>query len=133
MKSLSTLILLGTVTALIIGGIFAVTPVFAETQSKVQLQELNNSTAAVVAPVTGNPLESDPVVAASSLEVALEDPGTVLESTFSIAVTKDWEAQEALQATEAEQELALSHTIQVQEPQAAISLDSFVSSVTSGK
>jgi hypothetical protein len=133
MKSLSTLILIGTVTALIIGGIFAVTPVFAEAQSKVQLQELNNSTAAVVAPVTGNPVESDPIVAASSPETTLEDPGTVLESTFSIAVTKDWAAQEALQANEAEQELALSDTIQVQEPQAAISLDSFISSVSNGK
>ena len=133
MKSLSTLILLGTVTALIIGGIFAVTPVFAETQSKVQPQELNNSTAAVVAPVTGNPVESDTVVAASPLEVALEDPGTVLESTFSVAVTKDWAAQEALQAAEAEQGPALAETIQAQEPQAAVSLDSFISSVSNGK
>jgi hypothetical protein len=132
MKSLSILILFGTVTALIIGGIFGVTPVFAESQPKGQPQELNNnSTRAVVAPVTGNPMVSDPIVVASPPD--LEDPGTLLESALSIGVTKDWAAQEALQAAEAGQGSAVAEAMQAWEPQAAAGLDSFISSVSNGK
>ena len=125
MKSLSILILLGTLTALIIGGIFAVSPVLAESQPQTASEALDNSTVAEVAPVTGSPAAIDPDPAAAPVvDLATDDPGTVLSSTFSVGFAKDWAARDVQLEAEAKQIAT--------QADAAVNFDNFVASVSNG-
>jgi hypothetical protein len=135
MKSLSILILLGTITALVVGGIFAVSPVLASTP------EVEVSAAQPLAPVTGA-VEAEAELAqlpapAAIAETAI-DPGTVLANTFSVSIQKDTAGALAVQEAEA----AVAAEAQVEAAAAAVadqaaapvyaSKESFISSVSNG-
>ncbi|MEX2162324.1 MAG: hypothetical protein WD751_10480 [Anaerolineales bacterium] len=101
MKSLSLLVLLGSVAALVLGGILAVTPVFANNSTTQPAPE------ALAAPITGAQelpqaavLDAPEVSLPAAVEVA-DEPALVMASTFSISLTKDRAAMEALIAAEA--------------------------------
>lgn len=93
MKSLSTLILLGTITALILGGLFVVTPALAEPSTEVVVNQAlieapaaaEASVEAPVAPTTGG--EAVPLEMANP--APSEDPGAVLGSAFLVGFEKD--------------------------------------------
>jgi len=126
MKSLSILILLGTLTALIIGGIFAVSPVLAESQPQTASEALDNSAVAEVAPVTGSPAAIDPDPAAAPVvDLATDNPGTVLSSTFSVGFAKDWAARDVQLEAEAKQIAA--------QADATVNFDNFIATVSNGK
>lgn len=118
MKSLSILVLTGTLAALIIGGIFAVSPVFATPNQPVEAQ-----VADPVAPLTGTIAEqvaAEPVVAEADTATAAEDPGAALASTFTINLEKDRSSAEE----------ALESAAPAAEEQS--SLNAFVASVSTG-
>lgn len=127
MKSLSILILLGTLTALVIGGLFAVTPALAESSSEdiinqafVEAEAAANE--APVAPTTGGqaiPLE---------LAETAEEPGLVLSSTFATDFEKDTSAL----AIEQGADVAVAAGEAQAAPVAANNLESFISSVQNG-
>lgn len=120
MKSLSILVLTGTLAALIIGGIFAVTPVFATPSQPAEAQA-----AEPVAPLTGSVVaesEVAAVVAEESVSApAADDPGAALAGTFTISLEKDRGSAEVAQEAAAP----------VAEQQS--SFNDFVASVTNGK
>src|SRR3989304_6030197 len=92
MKTLSILILIGTLSALIIGGIFAVTPVLAEAQPQAAAVEIASSIAEAIAPVTGDLATSDQAAPAAELTAA--DSAIVSASPFTISLEKDRSALE---------------------------------------
>jgi hypothetical protein len=152
MKTLSILLLLGTTTAIIIGALFAVTPVMAET-SLPEIALSNNTTdlstdVVSVAPATGL-LEADAstnltttadlaksAIAETALEASQADssleteanaePGALMNSAFTADLQKESpsesSAREALVAQNTEIGLENINT-----------LDSFVQSVSGGK
>jgi hypothetical protein len=83
MKSLSILILLGSVTAFVVGGFFAVSTVFAEP----------------VAPLTGESVLDEPVVIEAPTSGIETNPGITLASTFTINIEKDVESSTVVQET----------------------------------
>lgn len=110
MKSLSIFILLGTVTALIIGGLFGVTPVLAET----------NSPAEPAAPLTGDTLAVELAQAAPVVELVVDEPVSVAASALSVDIAKDFAAQQEVEA-----ELAA-------QAEAAAAFNAFIASVSNG-
>lgn len=117
MKSLSILILLGTITAIILG-VFAVTPVFAENQTS--SPDLSNNSVAPVAPVTGNSAETSQQASSSEQEA----PAAV---ALSFSLEKDTASFEAVQQAEAQ---ADAETVVVS--QNVADLGSFAASVANG-
>lgn len=111
MKSLSILILLGTVTALIVGGLFVVTPVLAEA----------NSPAKPVAPLTGDTVAVELAQEAPIVELSADEPVSVAVPALSVDVAKDFAAQQAIEAEQAVQ------------AEAAAAFNAFIASVTSGE
>ena len=111
MKSLSRFILLGSISTLVIGGIFAVTPVLAETQPQVASVVLDSASpeAAPAAIGAGAGTEFDP--AAPVVGVPAADP-----ATFAVGLAKDWDALETQQ-----------------EAEAAAAFDGFIASVSNGQ
>lgn len=138
MKSLSILVLLGTLSAIVLGALFAITPALAgsaapQTETNVAS---NQPITESVAPVTGSVPEAvsaaPAAVAAdagqqapSSDAVEAQDPGQALASTFTIAVEKDTASTIAVQG-----EAAPAANVAVP---AVADFDSFVTSVANGK
>jgi hypothetical protein len=118
MKSLSIVVLLGSIAALVLGGLLAVTSVFAD-----------NSQAQAVAPAeAAAPIAAAPALAPELSQVAIPltvnvaaetatDPGMALAQTFSVKMGKDTAAAEVAQAAAVSQ----------------ANLASFVSAVSNGK
>ena len=129
MKSLSILILLSTLTALVIGGLFAVTPALAETSPEdITNQAFVEAPAVAEAVVENAPVAPTTGGEAIPLELAETnaDPGLVLSSTFTTEFDKDTtvvDAEVALAAPAGEAQAA---------PVAANNLESFISSVQNG-
>ena len=121
MKSLSILILAGTLSALIIGGIFAVTPVLAEAQPQPVSEEIVSGPVQAVAPVTGDAAAIE--LAAPVTELSIADPAIVSASTFTVSLEKDWTALEIQPEIE---------TVEVA-VESASNLQSFVASVLNGQ
>lgn len=124
MKSLSILILLGTLTALILGGIFAVAPVFAEKSNDQEAASQEAASASKpVAPLTGEVAVDEPVVleAGNSTELTL-DPSANPATTFAVNLEKDIAG--ALAAQEAEAQAAAERQN---------GFEDFVASVSNGK
>lgn len=97
MKSLSILILLGSLTVLVIGGFFAVNTVFAE---KTQSQS-NALVSEPVAPLTGETVIDEPVGLEAPIVDLEADPGIALGTTFTINIEKDLESALAVQESSA--------------------------------
>jgi hypothetical protein len=127
MKSLSILILLGTVTALIIGGIFAVSPVFAQIPSESAPVQNDNNSEEAVAPVTGNLAVAEQAISLSAdiAEVSEEAATEAFVSTFSVGLDKDWTAQATLNDVVAAQAAF--------DVEAQASLAAFTASVSTGQ
>src|SRR3989304_1350771 len=109
MKSLSILILLGTITAIVLGVLFAFTPVFAKSENA--SPAISSSVSQPVAPMTGGSVDvavgQAPITASQAQAPAAElsnDPGLVLASTFSVSFEKDTASALAVQAAEAQAE-----------------------------
>lgn len=117
MKSLTSLLLIASVAALVGVGVLAVTPVFANTSS-------NQPTDAIepAAPVTGALPQAVPAVDIQVVEVAAPEfsveAGNAFAGTFSINLHKDRASAEAAVITETE---------------AVANLNDFVASLSSGK
>lgn len=137
MKSLSIVVLLGTLSAIVLGAIFAIAPALAGSAApQTQSSQVSLPAQEEVAPVTGSVPEvsaAEPVAAvvdnsqqAPAADVnAAQDPATALASTFTIAVEKDTASAES-QASTAAQQAAPAIVAAVAD------LDSFVASVASG-
>jgi hypothetical protein len=136
MKSLSIVVLLGTLSAIVLGAIFAIAPALAgaapETQSN-PVADLPVEQA--VAPVTGSAAEDlaaaapaavvvDAAETAPQTDVNAEDPGLTLASTFSMTVEKDTASVEAVQE-------AAAPAASVAQPE-GMDLASFAASVAGG-
>ena len=142
MKSLSILILLSTIAAIVLGVLFAFMPVFAKSENA--SPAISNSAAQPVAPMTGGSvdvtIEQAPTTASQGQAPAAElsnDPGLALASTFSVSFEKDTasalavqEAEAQAEALQAEQEAAQAEAETAET--AVASLDSFVASVNNG-
>lgn len=126
MKSLSILVLVGTLTALVLGGLFAVSAVSAENStSQTPASDQSATVAEPVAPLTGNVVEAELALAsgvaeAPAAEFASADPGLALSNAFTLNLSKDTASAQAVQEAEA----AAAESI--------ASLDSFVASVSQG-
>lgn len=130
MKSLSILVLLGTLSAIVLGAIFAVTPVLAQNTAAQNSSPETNLVNQPVAPVTGETVASVAVEAAAPVAEtnASADPGAVLASTFTVNFEKDTASAQAVQEAEA------AAQVEAQEAaQSMASFDSFVASVSNGK
>lgn len=126
MKSLSILILLGTLTAIVVGAFFAVSPVLAENKTQIEPETPINTAVKPLAPVTGSPSVEAPVVELSSVaELNSAEAGTVLASTFTVTVDKNWAALEAQQQAASAEVAAVA--------EAATNLENFVATVSNGK
>jgi hypothetical protein len=115
MKSLSIVVLLGSIAALVLGGLLAVTSVFAD-NSQAQVAAAVEAAAPIAAAPALAP-ELSQVAIPLTVNVAAEtatDPGMALAQTFSVKMSKDTAAAEVAQA-------------------AVANLASFVSSVSNGK
>lgn len=133
MKSLSLLILLGTITALVIGGLFVVTPAMAESSTEIvvnqALVEAPSAAEAVVeleapvAPTTGEVVALEAATVATS-----EDPGDVLGSVFSVSFEKDTASAPVEQAVAETNNLAVAEI----SAQNTNSLSSFAASLQNG-
>jgi hypothetical protein len=124
MKTLSILLLLGTITAIIIGGIFAVSPVFAENQTS--SPEQSDNAVEPIAPVTGNTAaQAAPAETNQQASVSEQNVPAAVALTFSLE--KDTTSAEAAQQAEAQAE-----TNTVVAPAAVASFDTFVASVSTG-
>ncbi|MEX1247156.1 MAG: hypothetical protein WEA61_01635 [Anaerolineales bacterium] len=129
MKSLSILVLLGSVVALALGGFLAVIPVFADNSNTQAVSAVSQPASGPLAPITGDletqieitPIESRPAFSAPVAEVAAADPGSALASTFTVSLTKDRAAMEAMLVAEAEAS------------EAAVQFDDFVAAVSNGE
>ena len=133
MKSLSILILLGTLTALVIGGLFAVTPAMAESsQEEITNQAFVEAPAAAEVAIENAPVAPTTGGEAIPLELAEgnEDPGLVLSSTFSMEFEKDAALVAAEQASDVA--IAAPANDSPAAPAAANNLESFISSVQNG-
>ena len=133
MKSLSILILLGTLTALVIGGLFAVTPAMAESsQEDITNQAFVEAPAAAEVAIENAPVAPTTGGEAIPLELAEgnEDPGLVLSSTFSMEFEKDAAPVAAEQASDVA--IAAPANDSPAAPAAANNLESFISSVQNG-
>jgi hypothetical protein len=111
MKSLSILILLGALAALIVGGLFVVTPVLAEV----------NSPAEPVAPLTDDTVAVDLAPDASIVELSAEEPVSVAVPALSVDIAKDFAAQQEIEAEQAAQ------------AEAAAAFNAFIASVANGE
>src|SRR3990172_7627995 len=94
MKLLSILILLSTIAAIVLGVLFAFTPVFAKSENA--SPAISSSAAQPVAPMTGGSVDvavgQSPITASQAQAPAAElsnDPGLVLANTFSVSFEKD--------------------------------------------
>ncbi|MCW5873826.1 MAG: hypothetical protein KIS88_04195 [Anaerolineales bacterium] len=131
MKSLSILILLGTLTAILFGAMFAIRPTQAQ-EIAAPVEAVSNDTPAalVVAPVTGS--QPAPAVAAAS------DPGAALAQTFVVNLEKDRSVAAASEAPIFEASAPEGVTPQAQAPAqveaapAAATLQTFISTVSNG-
>ncbi|UYN90468.1 MAG: hypothetical protein KIT08_04320 [Anaerolineales bacterium] len=132
MKSLSILVLLGTLSAIIIGAFFAITPARAQDSAPV---------VAAVAPVTGSPEVAAPaaeVAAPVVAEAAAVEPGVALAQTFTVNLTKDTsspviETEPAVELAAVEAApAAQAEAAQVEAAPAVAAFSSFVNSVTNG-
>jgi hypothetical protein len=123
MKTLSILLLLGTITAIIIGGIFAVSPVFAENQTSSPEQSANS--VEPVAPVTGNSAQVAPAETNQQASASEQNSPAAVALTFSLE--KDTASAEAVQQAEAQAEANASVASET-----VASFDSFVASVSTG-
>lgn len=141
MKSLSILILLGTLSAILLGAVFAITPAAASDV----IEETANPAASLpaaeaVAPVTGTQPEARS--AAPAVEAATQgesapandqaseaEVGEVMASTFTLDLQKDTASGEAVQVAQSQTEAPA-----VQEAAASTaSFESFVAAVSNGK
>jgi hypothetical protein len=128
MKPLSILILLGTLTALVIGGLFAVTPALADNSPKdITNQAFVEAPAAAEAVVENAPVAptTGQVIPLELAETNTEEPGLVLGSAFSTEFGKDSAALEIQQAAAPAGETQAA-------PIAANNLESFIGSVQNG-
>ena len=133
MKSLSILILLGTLTALVIGGLFAVTPAMAESSPEdITNQAFVEAPAAAEVAIENAPVAPTTGGQAIPLELAetSEDPGLVLSSTFSMEFEKDAAPVAAEEASD--MAVAAPANDSPAAPAAANNLESFISSVQNG-
>jgi hypothetical protein len=141
MKSLSILILLGTLSAIVLGAAFAITPAFAGNAAPETASQASSLPAAeAVAPVTGSQPEiasaapvasaQDETQPAPSTDVTSDEAvGEVMASTFTLNIEKDTASAEAMQEAN-----ALTEAPAAQQPApAASSFESFVTSVSNGK
>lgn len=87
MKSLSILVLLGTLSAIILGAFFAITP--ARAQDSAPAVAAASQEQAALAPVTGSQEVAAPEAAASAAEAAAVEPGVALAQTFTVSLQKD--------------------------------------------
>lgn len=130
MKSLSILVFLGTLSAIILGAFFAITPARAQ-DSTPAVAAASQEQAAVVAPVTGSQ-EAAPIVEAAA-EAAIMEPGAALAQAFTVNLKKDTSSP-VIEAEAASSEIlsdAPALTSQEAVP-AAAAFSSFVSSVSNG-
>ncbi len=129
MKSLSILVLLGTLSAIVLGAIFAVTPVLAQNTAAQNSSPEINLVSQPVAPVTGESAVVSLGVEAAAPVAELSasaDPGAVLASTFTVTFEKDTASAQAVQEAEAQAETAAQEATQT-------SFANFVASVSNGK
>lgn len=140
MKSLSILVLLGTLSAIIIGAFFAITPARAQDSAPV-VAAASAEQAAVVAPVTGSQELAAPaaeVAAPAVAEAAAVEPGVALAQTFTVNLTKDTsspviETEPAVELAAVEAApAAQAEAAQLEAAPAVAAFSSFVSSVTNG-
>jgi hypothetical protein len=133
MKSLSILILLGTLSAIVLGAVFAITPAFAgnstpETAPSVSSVPVEQA----MAPVTGSQPEAVSVAPAEAAPVAAQasndELGAVMSSTFSLDIQKDTASAEAVQEANALTEAPAAQEQAV----AATTFETFAASVTNG-
>lgn len=131
MKSLSILVLLGTLSAIVLGAIFAVTPVLAQNTAAQNSSPETNLVSEPVAPITGEPavvsvaVEAAAPVAESNPSA---DPGAVLANTFTVTFEKDTASAQAVQEAEA------AAQVEAQEAaQSMASFETFAASVSNGK
>ncbi len=136
MKSLSILVLLGTLSAIIIGAFFAITPARAQ-DSAPAVAAASQEQAAVVAPVTGSQEVAAPAVEAvapAAAEAAAVEPGVALAQTFTVSLQKDTSSP-VVEAAPAAAELAAleaAPAAQAEPAPAVAAFSSFVGSVTNG-
>ncbi|MCL4257228.1 MAG: hypothetical protein KJZ53_01715 [Anaerolineales bacterium] len=135
MKSLSILVLLGTLSAIILGAFFAITPARAQ-DSAPAVAAASQEQAAMVAPVTGSQEVAGPVVeaAAPAAEAAAVEPGAALAQTFTVNLQKDTsspvvEAELAAPETAAKE---AAPAAQAEAAPAVAAFSSFVNSVSNG-
>ena len=128
MKTLSILIFLGTLTAIVFGAMFAIRPTKAqEVAAPIEVSTNDTQSVLVVAPVTGGQNSAGGQNAAPA--AAEVDPGAALAQTFMVNLRK-----EPTVAPEAAAEAAPEAAPQAQ-PEAApaaASLQSFISTVSNG-
>lgn len=139
MKSLSILILLSTITALVIGGLFVVTPAMAEPSSEDTINQAlleapaaAEAVAEAEAPIAATGGEIIPLEAATV--ATSEDPGAVLGSVFAVSFEKDTASAPAEQAaTETEiQSSAQADQSQQAAAESSLSLASFAAGLENG-
>lgn len=140
MKSLSILILLGTLSALVLGTAFAITPAFAGNSTPESSSSVSSIPAEqAVAPVTGSQPEAvsvAPVAAAQdgaetapvAAQASNDELGAVMSSTFTLDIEKDTASAEAVQEASALTEAPAAQ----EQAAAATSFESFAASVTNG-
>lgn len=135
MKSLSILVLLGTLSAIILGAFFAITPARAQ-DSAPAVAAASQEQAAVVAPVTGSQEVATPVIeaAAPAVEAAAVEPGAALAQTFTVNLQKDTSSP-VIEAELAAPETATKEAAPAAQAEAApavAAFSSFVNSVSNG-
>ncbi|QYK51510.1 MAG: hypothetical protein KF701_03225 [Anaerolineales bacterium] len=135
MKSLSILVLLGTLSAIILGAFFAITPARAQ-DSAPAVAAASQEQAAVVAPVTGSQEVAAPVIesAAPAAEAAAVEPGAALAQTFTVNLQKDTSSP-VIEAELAAPETAAKEAAPAAQAEAApavAAFSSFVNSVSNG-
>ncbi|MBX3045398.1 MAG: hypothetical protein KF698_00215 [Anaerolineales bacterium] len=134
MKSLSILVLLGTLSAIILGAFFAITP--ARAQDSAPAVAAASQEQAAVAPVTGSQEVAAPVVeaAAPAAEAAAVEPGAALAQTFTVNLQKDTSSP-VIEAELAAPETAAKEAAPAAQAEAApavAAFSSFVNSVSNG-
>jgi hypothetical protein len=140
MKSLSILILLGTLSAIVLGAVFAITPAFAGNSTPETAPSISSVPAEqAMAPVTGSQPEAVSVApAAAAPDVAEAAPvaaqasndelGAVMSSTFSLDIQKDTASAEAAQEANTLTEAPAAQEQAV----VATTFESFAASVVNG-
>lgn len=126
MKSLSILVLLGTLSAIILGAFFAITPARAQDtvlESAPAVAAASQEQAAV-APVTGS-------AEVAAREAAAVEPGVALAQTFTVNLQKDTSSP-VVEAELAQEISAEAPALAVEAAPAAAVFSSFVNTVTNG-